>query len=337
MTPDLLRVLNQKYKISAKALKPFGPVWQVDSVKGRFVLKSAEDSVKRLICTAETLFQLKKSGFHSLILPEISSENLPYFQYNNHYYQLFQWRQGYHPSFTDPGLIQKCSSLLARLHRISAIINQRKNHETPDIIANLEQRTAFLEEIIISLKRQRRLNRIDRTILKWSDYYLAQAGYSLAGLHNTAQSLDLINLVGFCHNDPASRNIIIQNGEFFLIDFQLSAWGLSITEVAKLAGRVLQANDWRPEIFNLVVDAYSRERPLTEWERSVLPYLLCFPSHFWRICSQRWEEKLKWSERRFAARLWKITAAERQRLLFLKSRLPGLPIPELTNPRIYAN
>ncbi len=324
MTPDLLRVLNGKYNISATALKPFGPVWQVDSAKGCFALKRTNCSTKRLIHIFETLFQIKEAGFLSPILPETSSENLPYFQYNNHYYQLFKWSQGQYPSFTDPGSIQKSAHLFASLHQFSTKVIKLENQVPPDLIGYLKQRTAFLEEIKSFLKDERRLNRVDRTLLGWIDYYLAQARYSLSGLSNSEQASNFRTLVGFCHNDPAPRNIIIQNGEWFLIDFELSAWGLLITELAKLAGRVLQANSWRPEVFNLVVDAYSQEKDLTSWERVVLPYLLCFPQQFWRICSQRWEEKLKWSERRFAAKLWKITDTERQRLLFLKSVLPEL-------------
>lgn len=324
MISDLLLLLNQKYNINAVAIKPFGPVWQVDSSKGRFALKRTGCSVKQLVCTAETLFKLRKAGFDSAILPEISTENLPYFQYKNHNYQLFQWRQGRHPSFCEPGLIRRCAELFAKLHRYSTAIDKPPDCELPDLIASLQQRADFLERIIHELKSQRHLNRVDRRILKWSDHFLAQAGFSLSGLRNTNHPPNCRHLFGFCHNDPAPRNIIIENDAFFLIDFELSAWGLLITEAAKLAGRILQSNNWRHEVFGLVIKGYSQTRTLADWELNVLFYLLCFPNHFWRICSQRWEEKLKWSERRFAARLWKITNEERERLVFLKSILPGL-------------
>ncbi|NLW48321.1 MAG: phosphotransferase [Firmicutes bacterium] len=324
MTLDLLQILNQQYSISATAIKPFGPIWRVDSAKGCFALKKTGKSTTALSCIFETFVQLKQAGFLALVLPEISLENLPFFRFKNHIYQLFKWQEGYHPSFLDPALIQNSASLFARLHRSSAEFVKPQDCEPPDLIANLEQRATFLEGIFLGLKSQPHLNRIDRTILKWSEYYLTQAQYCLVGLQNVKQPPNYSSLLGFCHNDPAPRNIIIKNGAFFLIDFELSAWGLLITEAAKLTTRVLQANNWQPELFDLVIDAYSQERPLVEWEQRILPYLLCFPSQFWRISSQRWEEKLNWSERRFAAKLWKVTTEEPQRLLFLKSILPGL-------------
>lgn len=327
---DLLRLINQKYNIAASAIKPFGPVWQVDSTKGRFALKRTGCSVKQLVCTTDALFKLKKSGFDSTILPEISAENLPYFQYKNHNYQLFQWRQGRHPSFHEPEFIRRCADLFARLHRYSMVIDIPPDCELPDLIANLQKKAAFLERLILDLKSRPHLNRVDRRLIYWSDHFLIQAGFSISGLRNMMQLPNCRPLTGFCHNDPAPRNIIIENGVFFLIDFELSAWGLLITEVAKLAGRVLQANNWRQEVFNLVIEGYSQTRTLTEWELNILLYLLCFPNHFWRICSQRWEEKLKWSERRFAAKLWKIANEEWSRQYFLKSHLPELPLTDIT-------
>lgn len=322
---DLLRILNQEYDISATASKPFGPIWQVFSAKGCFALKRTGSSAERLVQTAETLSQIKRAGFVSLILPEISKKNLPYFKYVDHHYQLFQWRRGNHPSFTDPVLIQKSACLFGSLHRISEAVIKPEGCEIPDLIANIEQRISFLEKKVSFLENQRRLNRVDRALLSWKDYFLTQARYCLSGLLNASQASISETIVGFCHNDPAPRNIIIENDQWFLIDFELSACGLLVMELAKLTGRVLQANSWQPGIFDLVVDAYLRERTITGWERTALPYLLCFPQHFWRICSQRWEEKLKWSERRFATRIWGIVDGEKQRLCFLKSILPQLP------------
>lgn len=327
MGPDLLRILNQEYDISAVKIKPFGPVWRIYSAKGCFALKRTGSSTNQLVRTAEILSKIKEAGFDSFIPPEISKNNLPYFEFRNHYYQLFQWRHGNHPSFTDPDSIKKSARLFAGLHRISRWALKGDYCITTDLISNLEQRIAFLENTITVLTKELQLNRVDRGLLGWSDYFLAQAHYALAGLREVVKPSNSWVLTGFCHNDPAPRNIIVENGQWFLIDFELSAWDLSITEISKLAGRILQANDWNPSVFDMVIDAYNRERAVTDWEKSVLPYLLCFPQSFWRICRQRFEEKLQWSQRRFADKFWKITNEEPQRLLFLKSILPGLDFP----------
>lgn len=322
MVSDLLRILNQEYDISATALKPFGPVWQVFSAKDRYALKRTGATPGQLIKTTEMLVQIEQAGFLSVTPPKMSKMRLPFFEFDNHYYQLFQWRHGGHPTFKEPGSIQNCARLFAGLHRISRLASNLEDCKVTDLIASLEQKTAFLEKTISSLKNKPRLNRIDRGLIRWGDYYLTQARYSLSGFKYIGKSSSSSALTGFCHNDPAPHNIIVENGQFFLIDFELSATGLLMTELAKLTDRILQANDWSAPIFDLVINAYNQERPITHWEKTILPYLLCFPQHFWRICSQRFEEKLKWSERRFAARFWEITNRERQRLFFLKTLMP---------------
>lgn len=319
-----MKNINQKYTISATALKPYGPVWQVSAAKGHFALKRIGGPAERLVRSFETLSKLIETGFVAPVIPEISAEHLPYFSYNNQYYQLFQWHYGQHPSFTESSSIRKCARLFAGLHRFSLAFDKFEGYDPPGLITTLKQQIGFIEQTVCYLKQQPDINRIDRNLLSWGDYFLTQARYCLSGLLKMGQMPGYEHLIGFCHNDPAPRNIIIQNDHWFLIDFDLSAWDLCINETAKLAGRVLQANSWRPEAFQLTVDAYSEERKMTDWEHDALPYLLCFPQHFWRILSQRWEEKLKWSEGRFASRLWKITIEEPQRLLFLKSILPGL-------------
>lgn len=305
-------------------MKPVGPVWRVSSSKGCFALKRTGSSPEKLALTAEILSKIYESGFGSFIPPEMSKKKLAYFVFNNQCFQLFRWRQGNHPSFTEPDSIEKCARLFAGLHRISRLAVKPETDQNRDLIANLEQKTTFIEATIIFLRKKSRLNRIDRGLLDWSDYFLAQARYALSGLRNVNRTLNTGALTGFCHNDPAPRNIIVENSQWFLIDFELAAQGLLVTEISKLAVRIMQANDWNPSIFDLVIEAYNRERTITDWEKTVLPYLLCFPQSFWRICKQRFEEKLKWSQRRFAAKLWKITNEERKRLVFLKSILPGL-------------
>lgn len=316
---ELIQTLNREYKISASVLSPFGPVWLVNSAEGRFALKQTNGPAEKISRLFETLCQIQQAGFGSLILPVLTANNSPYFKCQSRYFQLFHWRHGQHPSFTDPSSVQKCARLFANLHKISETAIRPGYLEVPDLIVNLKQRTAFLENCLNNLKNQSPLNRIDRTLLSRSDYYLDQARYALSGLANLKPALKLEVLPGFCHNDPAPRNIIIENGQWYLIDFELSGYSWFILELAKLTVRILGVNDWHREVFESVVKAYDRERKLTDWESSALPYLVCFPQHFWRICNQRFEEKLDWSERRFAARLWQITNTEPRRLDLLKS------------------
>lgn len=325
MITDWLFKLNQAYDIRAHAFKPFGPIWRVSSEKGDYALKKAAGPAEKLLRNYRILSRIEGAGFKSLILPEISRCNLPYFEYKDQYFQLFKWRRGEHPAFTDRDSIARTARLFADLHRCSLSVIRPEGLENPGLITGLRRRTIFLENLASRLRNSRNLNRIDRALLRWNEYFLNQAHYSLAGLSWADQGSISNGSVGFCHNDPAPRNIIIENGQYFLIDFELSGPDLLVAELSKLAARVLQANDWERSLFELVVEAYRRVRNISEWESAVLPYLLCFPSQFWRICSQRFEEKLKWSERRFAGKLWKIIDVERRRFLFLKSILPRLP------------
>lgn len=95
-----------------------------------------------------------------------------------------------------------------------------------------------------------------------------------------------------------------------------------------LTQRALQANQWSTKTLELLISAYTKERSLTDPELKVLPFLLYFPRRFWRLCSQRYQEHIAWTEKRFQGRLWEIINEEPKRRQFLESWWPELHISE---------
>ena len=156
------------------------------------------------------------------------------------------------------------------------------------------------------------LNRLDRSILKWHPYFMSQARLALAGLEAALQSETEPNTIlpqGFCHNDPAPRNIIIKDGIWHLIDLELSGIDPYLKDYATLLERALHLNQWQPVVRELIEASYTQVRPLSMIELRILPYLCCFPRRFWRICQQRFQARLPWSESRYASRFWELTNA----------------------------
>lgn len=322
------------------SVKPWGPVWKVDTPSGVYALKRTRKQPAQILQLVRTMECLRDSGFPNMVSFRADQSGRPFTCIHNNNYLLSPWLEGEHPDFTNQRHLQLAAGLYGRFHQVSQTI------AFPDEVADgppepartigdefLEKR-AFLIQMAGSLSGREKNNRIDRQLLKWSGHFIRQADFCIEQLsklrldewyrQKTGQ--------GFCHNDPAPGNIIIRNRELFLIDFELAAPGPFIKEAAKLLVRALQANRWPDKMIPLVMKAYTAERDFTAAEIQILPYLCSFPQSFWRLCSQRFQEQLPWTETHFQRKLWEITSSESLRLNCLRNMAPELPEMALSIP-----
>lgn len=326
ITPaELIRTLNRAYAINASSIQQFGPVWKVHTPKGIFGFRQMKMGPEKLRELAEILETIKNKGVSlPSFLPTKTGE--PFVIITGRLYVLLKWYEGENPLFTCTNHLQKTAGLYGKLHRISKTITLPIEWPLKNCLSEFQARMNFLKDLLSRLPCQKSLNRIDHAIINHGEHFLKQAALSIKGLVLYHYQDWLFNTPekGFCHNDPAPLNIIIQNQNWTLIDFELSAYDAFIREFAKLTARALQINGWDHGILEILKEAYNEERLFSNEELCFLPYILCFPQRFWRFCSQRFEEKLDWTETRFQRKLWEIINDEKKRFLFLANLLPEL-------------
>ena len=329
---EILEGIRHPYPITVSKVKPFGSIWKVFGPSGLFALKRTTQKPAQILQLAQTIACLRDSGFPNIMTLLTAISGQPFALIANQYYLLSPWLDGESPDFTNQLHLQMIAKLYGEFHRISRDLLTYNNgdidHEPVKTIRDeFTIKKNFLMDLSDSLHRREKLNRIDRLILKWSVHFIRQANFCIDRLmvSNLSEWPNKKIAQGFCHNDPAPRNIIIKDRELFLIDFELASAGLFTKEVAKLLVRALQTNQWSPRIIDPVIEAYTSQRMLTTPEMEILPYFCSFPQHFWRLCNQRFQEQLPWTETHFYRKLWEITGAEPIRLHCLSCLAPDLP------------
>ncbi len=324
MIQELLPVIRREYRLEPIEIKPCGPVWKISDPSGIYGLKRTGRNPGELTWLATVINGLSESGFSGLLPVLPAQSGHPFVTAAGKRYILSRWMEGNHPSFSDTYQRKTAVALYGSLHRAAAAVRSFPKPELENWFETCRERTNFLENLRDSLER-RASNRVDRAIQKQIEYYLAQARLALNGL--AASGFEAWQLetdqYGFCHNDPAPRNIIMAR-QWILIDYELSGCGVFVRELATLSQRILKLNQWNRRIFDELINHYSSVRSLNDRELNFLVHMMVFPQRFWRICSQRFQERLDWSERRFAGRLWEIAAEEQARLTFLAELLPEL-------------
>jgi CotS family spore coat protein len=318
---EILTEINHWYSIGATKIKPYGPIWKVYSSSGLFAFKLTKQTPEQVRQLAQVIRDCHKAGFPNLTPIIATRSGEPYALIFNNHYLLSPWLEGQNPDFTNRGDLQMVAKLLGRFHRILELVTQPQYQFNGSIRDELTEKVSFLRNLVNRLNGTGELNRIDHAILKWSNHFILQAELCIGKLTELEAIQRVIRPLpsGFCHNDPSSRNIIIQNGQLFLIDFELAAPGFFGKELAKFIVRGLQATRWDYNLIDLLLEAYATERTLFSLEARFLPYLCAFPQSFWRLCSQRFQEQLPWTETRFQKRLWNITSAEPDRLKCLRN------------------
>lgn len=298
-----------------------------------YILKKFKTIPQNFSQLAQIINEYNKLGFKALvpILPTRNGEF--YIGFANDFYSLSPWSAGEKPSFRNQLHLKLIAQCFGKLHAISQNISLSQIISFPQALINqhgineYQTNQDFLESLLSVLPKRNGLNRIDRTVIDRSDYYLQQGRTALLGLLDLKDLWPLINnQMGLCHNDPAPGNIIINNNQSYLIDFEFSNCDLFIKEFALLAQRALQATDWQNRTLEILITSYNQERSLLTAELKMLPYLIYFPRRFWRFCYQRYHEQLAWTEKRYQSRLWEITEEEPKRRRFLQTRWPELSI-----------
>jgi CotS family spore coat protein len=341
---DLLHLIQREYALSVDRRQPFRSVWKLHTSKGIYLLKQMHCTEDQLLRIDFWITQLINAGF-SWTIPFLSTrDGLPFMEFKQQLYIISPWQPGIAPVLTNLNHLKKIAGLWSTMHRVSQVLLPPDEQISLNHLEELRGKTVFLETLLQSLRAQPSLNRIDRSILKWGEYFSRQASFSLAQLEagRYEEWTRATTAKGFCHNDPAPGNIIIQNQDWYIIDFELSGPGLFLTELLTLVQRALKANHWKAEIIEPILDAYGHQRPASPEELGYLPALLCFPRAFLRLCSQRFSEKLPWTEKHFQSRLWEITTEEPLRLQLLRSWFPELVaktparVGQRTTPSIFS-
>ncbi len=305
----LLQILKESYHLKEPDLKSSGSIWKVSTPTEQYVLKAFQRPLTELTALANTLTMLQSAGFTQFIPLLANRQGEFFWEYAGRFWSLSPWYHGEHPDFKTTAALSKSATLLGKLHQTASTLDSCTSEPLVHLIQDWEQQITFLEETITKLK-QFQHNRIDRQTLNWSTHFLTQANTCYQAL----LPLEKVKFpAGFCHHDPAPRNILIYQNQCYLLDFEFAGRGFFLLELANLMRRALQLNQWADWVSPAILSGYQSARPLNENETQILPYLVAFPRHFWRFCHQRYRENLPRHEKYFAHRLWEITNAERAR------------------------
>lgn len=122
----------------------------------------------------------------------------------------------------------------------------------------------------------------------------------------------------FCHGDYQYHNLLCDESGWFIINFDRCVVDDPVRDLHLLLRKLLEKNDWSVSLGRELLEAYEKERPLSEMSRSDLFYRLSFPEKFWKIANFYYNSGKAWIPGRNGEKLELLLSQETKKKAFLK-------------------
>ena len=223
---------------------------------------------------------------NNILLPKLlpSIDNNRFIDYDDMLFILTPWVEGEKCNFDSLIDIRLSIKTLAKLHKCS------KNFKP---ILGSTNRTG-LDDYYLSINKH--FNDILETANlastykdKFSRLYLDNLdnNLSLAKLSlEIASSIDNTNLnVSLCHGDYVNKNILINNDDVWIIDFDKCKIDYCAHDLAYFLRRLLKRSttNWNPALTIDIINTYNKFNNLTQSDLKYILAYLAFPQKFWKI------------------------------------------------------
>lgn len=239
----LFSYLKTQLSISLNSIIPIrGHVFLLQCVEGKFILKGFP-SYKKMKIQGNFTVHLKKEGFpntYSFLEKELNSP----LYFDNVYYAIIEYiPSSDHPfTYSNEGDRMEGLKLLHEFHETTKIIREQFTTEirTEHYLIRMRQRVATFRKNIPVIRFFIHAGIVE-DLMKW-------ARWSLAGLEKEHSLFKNEESWAILHGDVAHHNFLhTENGELYLIDFDLMSIGSSSIDHLQYANRILPYLNWSLE------------------------------------------------------------------------------------------
>lgn len=238
-------------------------------------------------------------------------------------YVLKTWQEGRECNIYDRSECVQAVKLLAKLHEYMELPG-----DTPGLPAPFSPEKEYdkhnreIRKVRKFLKQKGQKQQFEISLLGACDYFLEQAlevtedwsRYSAAFGGNQPQTGEKI---AFCHGDYQYHNILMGTGGWFVVNFERCLPDDPVRDLYLLLRKLLEKGNWSVSLGTELLQAYSRERPVSARSRIDLYYRLAYPEKFWKIVNFYYNSGKAWIPGKNQEKLEKLIAQEKEKQHFL--------------------
>lgn len=279
-------------------------VYLINGADGAKVLKGLRIGAEQAKSIGELLTFLHGSGLTpELIRPKSGAA---YFWIKGNRYFLTRYLPGREADYYQLQDFQAAIRAMALLHRLSCrfLLSRRHHHQVLKFEPGLIWQKRLREMEICRDRALRLRNDWSREYLRYWYRYWKQAIKAIEDIKESSYEQSEV----ICYHDWAFHNLLINNGEAALIDFDYMIVDHPVHDRANLIGRYLRLHQWSREALLKALWNFDRFYPWRVGELRGLRIYLTFPYEFWIWGRQYFLERQSWSDKYYRDQ-WRRKAA----------------------------
>lgn len=201
----------------------------------------------------------------------------------------------------------------------------------PSPLQEYEKHNRELLSIRSYLYKKGQKQLFERRLQSVMDIYMEQAKETTRGWKAYVQQLKLQEPEHTCfHGDYQYHNVILYNGEWYVVNFEKCRPGSRMKDVYLLLRKLLEKSDWSAVLGRELLEAYGQIRPLSAVDCIDLYYRLSYPEKFWKIANFYYNSRKAWIPERNMEKLEKLLEQEEAKQDFLKTVFTPASLSEVT-------
>lgn len=314
----------QQYPFDVYGVKPVRKVFQLETGAGLKSLKAVPYPLDELIFMHASTEYLFSQGFQKFARLNATREGLAFIQTHQGSYFVSEWVTGREADYNLDEDIQATVRTLAEMHQASRGMTGFPWSKFKSQLGlwpeNFRRRASQLCEFKNEARNKRKKTGFDQLFLEEVDSFCTEAGKAEKVLADSPY-WELVKMAVqgccFCHHDIAHHNVIIQDGQAWLIDFDYCLLDLRIHDLTSLVIRNMKKHDWQLSKAERIISYYHSHTPLLPEELTVMLAMMLFPQDFWQAAWTYYREDIGRTLEESISRLERAIKLNRNRQEFL--------------------
>lgn len=212
---------------------------------------------------------------------------------------------------------------LAKLHRLMYLPAYCAQNEVRafSLSREFEKHTRELKKVYKFLRAKSQRGDFELFLLH---YFLPfyekakQVSLLVQAQESEAEQEHLQRMGSLCHGDYQYHNILFSAGDEAVVHFEKCVLDSQMRDLGLFLRKVLEKNDWDVNMGLELLEAYDKEKTLTETDRRQLYYRFAYPEKFWKIVNFYYNNGKAWIPEKNTEKLTRVLEQEQNRERFLK-------------------
>ncbi len=193
--------------------------------------------------------------------------------------------------------------------------------ENDELIQTFEKHNRELRKVRSYIRNKRSKNEFEICILNSFQEFYGQA-------ERASKELEESNYVNMCqeakgvgevsHGNYTYHNVLMTKKGLATTNFEKCHVGLQVFDLYFYFRKAMEKNNWDAGFGKTLLEAYNKERLLTEDEQRIFHILVLYPEKYWKIVNFYYNNKKSWVSQRNIQKLRGIREQQKKKEDFIK-------------------